>query len=54
MSAYFGQLTAWGYAASDVEQIVIDHDTTSTDADRAGDVEEQDNDTVGQASKEDD
>ncbi|CAN5273007.1 hypothetical protein BH11ACT5_BH11ACT5_18500 [soil metagenome] len=25
MSAYFGQLTAWGYAASEVEQIVIDH-----------------------------
>ncbi len=29
MSAYFGQLTAWGYAASNVEQIVINQETAS-------------------------
>ena len=53
MSAYFGQLTAWGYAASDVEQIVIDHDTTSADTDSVDDIEEQD-DTGGEAATEDD
>lgn len=54
MSAYFGQLVAWGYAASEVEQIVIDHDTTSTDADSVDDVEEHDDDTVDEAPTEDD
>ena len=54
MSAYFGQLTAWGYAASDVEQIVIDHDTTSADSGSVDDVEEQHDDTVDEARAEDD
>lgn len=53
MSAYFSQLTAWGYAASEVEQIVIDH-TTLADARDAEGVERQDNYSTDQAPEEDD
>ena len=51
MSAYFGQLTAWGYAASEVEQIVIDHATT-TEASGTDGVDEQDDDTADVSSEE--
>ena len=51
MSAYFGQLTVWGYAASEVEQIVIDH-ASATEASGTDGVDEQDDDTADVSSEE--
>ncbi len=53
MSAYFGQLTAWGYAASEVEHIVIDHATTAEPS-RAYDTAEEGDHTTHEATEEDD
>ena len=53
MIAYFAQLTAWGYAASEVEQIVVDH-AAAAEASGAHDVDEQDDHTAHDAAEEDD
>lgn len=53
MSAYFGQLTAWGYAVSEVEQIVIDH-ATAAEASGKNDGDEQDDRAAHDAPAEDD
>jgi len=53
MSAYFGQLTAWGYAASDVEHLVIDH-ATAADVTSADDIDAQEVESSEEAHTEDD
>ena len=53
MSAYFGQLTAWGYAASDVEQLVIDHAIVA-DVRIADDIDAQEVESTEEANAEDD